>query len=470
MPLHCRVDSGIHLPRAQVPPKLYHRLVKALSAPNPSWEQRRRLGKSTWGVQERLHFVEERDGELRLPRGAAAILKGSARELGVELAFEDLRVVPSEQLPGSASPSLRDYQEKAVEELVAATQGTFILPTGGGKTRTAIACIARLRTPTLVLVGSRDLATQWRDELRAQLGLQAGLIAGGESTVAPVTVALAQALARRPADELEALLECFGFLVTDEAHHAPADLFRSVVDRSPAKYRLGLTATPKREDGLTPLLEFYFGPTLAEVSYAELQRRGFLLVPTVRRLESSFDFPYAGADDFAPMIDALVGDPDRNRLIVDAVAAEVAAGQSCLVLSGRKEHCSLLCKELVTAGVDAAELTGKVSKARRKALLGEAREGRLPVLVATSLADEGLDLPILSRAFLTFPSKAEGRTIQRLGRILRPHPSKRDAVLFDVVDRRLPVLRRHANARRKAYEAVLGLELPKVRGSRQEAA
>jgi superfamily II DNA or RNA helicase len=80
----------------------------------------------------------------------------------------------------------------------------------------------------------------------------------------------------------------------------------------------------------------------------------------------------------------------------------------------------------------------------------------VPVLVATSLADEGLDLPRLSRVFLAFPSRAKGRTVQRLGRLMRPHPEKRRPLLVDFVDSRVPLLRRQHNERRRLYDAVLG--------------
>jgi superfamily II DNA or RNA helicase len=56
--------------------------------------------------------------------------------------------------------------------------------------------------------------------------------------------------------------------------------------------------------------------------------------------------------------------------------------------------------------VSAAVLTGEVKRERRKVLLDEARAGELSVLVATSLADEGLDLPRLSRVFLAYPGRA----------------------------------------------------------------
>jgi superfamily II DNA or RNA helicase len=130
----------------------------------------------------------------------------------------------------------------------------------------------------------------------------------------------------------------------------------------------------------------------------------------------------------------------------------------------------LACKDAIGAkGVSAEVLTGEVKRARRKELLGEARAGRLSVLVATSLADEGLDLPRLSRVFLVYPGRARGRTVQRLGRLMRPHADKTDAVLFDFVDRKVPILRRHHLERRKLYAEVLGVPASKL-GMRRGAA
>ena len=126
-------------------------------------------------------------------------------------------------------------------------------------------------------------------------------------------------------------------------------------------------------------------------------------------------------------------------------------------------------KSLTAEGVSAAVLTGEVKRAVRKELLDRARAGELAVIVATSLADEGLDLPRLSRVFLAYPGRARGRTVQRLGRLMRPHAEKTDAALFDFVDRKVPLLRRHHLERRKLYAEVLGVPASKL-GTRQGAA
>jgi superfamily II DNA or RNA helicase len=234
-------------------------------------------------------------------------------------------------------------------------------------------------------------------------------------------------------------------------------MFRSLVHRCPARYRLGLTATPEREDGLTPLLEWYFGPPLAVVTHEDLVAAGVLTLPEVRTVETGFTFPYENLDDYPWMLQRLVTDERRNALIVETVAAEAQAGHTCLVLSGRIDHCEELRDRLLEAGVTAEVLTSVVGKARRAELLDAARSGRVQALVATSLADEGLDLPRLSRVFLTYPGRARGRTLQRLGRLMRPHPDKTDAVLFDFVDERVSVLRRQHAERRRLYAETLGV-------------
>jgi len=454
--MRARVDAGITLARADVSPKLEERLRRALSFPNPEYLDRLRLGLSTRGVPERLCFVEESGAELRLPRGAIHALRRLAALESVIVHCDDRRVLPADGLAGLSVPSLRTYQDRALSALVNVTQGTAVIPCGGGKTRLGVAAIARLRSPALILVHTLDLAEQWRGQLRDLLGIEAGLIGDGEEAIAPVTIALVQALARWERTRLDALLGRFGLVIVDEAHHCPSTTFRAVVDRAPARYRFGLTATPDREDGLTPLLDLFLGPSVTTVTHEELVAAGVLKLPEVRTIETGFAFAYESAADYARMLDALVRDDERNALIAGHVVAEARAGHLGLVLSGRVDHCETLCTLIRQRGVKAELLTGSVKKERRTALLAGARAGKVPILVATTLADEGLDLPALSRVFLAYPGRARGRTLQRLGRLMRTHPDKHDAVLFDFVDRKVAILRRHHVERRRLYAEVLG--------------
>ena len=469
-----RVDAAIAIERRELPAKLLERLRRALSFQNPAYLDRRRLGLNPGAEPETLCFLSETGGEVRLPRGAIDALRRLAALDGVEVTCDDRRVLPTAQLRDLPEVPLRDYQARAVDKLARVTQGTVVIPCGGGKTRVGIGAIARLRTPALVLVHTLDLAEQWRAEIRSLLGVEPGVVGGGEDTRGEVTIGVIQTLVRWEHDRLDEFLSGFGLLVLDEAHHVAASTFRELVDRCPALYRLGLTATPEREDGLTPLLDLYLGRRLLQVPHEELVDAGVLAMPEIRIVDTAFAFTYLGADDYAPMMSELVADGDRNELILRVVLAEARAGHTCLVLSGRVRHCRALARGLRSAGVDAAELTGRVPKERRAELIDRARRGDIGVLVATSLADEGLDLPRLSRVFLVYPSRARGRPVQRLGRLMRPHADKVQPALIDFVDRKIPVLRRQHLERRRLYAEILGVPAsqlrPQVASPRRSAA
>ena len=451
-----RVDAAITLPRSQMPAGVAERIVRAISVPNPaarSFRRRRRFNSEP----DRLYLVEETPTTLRIPRGAVDEVRRALAPYRIPLVFDDHRVLPAARLPVEATPLLRDYQHEAVDLFAQATQGVLVLPTGAGKTRVVMGVVAKLATPTLVLLQSTDLAAQWKTEFASTLGLDAGVIGDGESDVRPVTVALVQALVRWSDVEREALLRRFGLVVVDEAHHVASLQLRSMVDRCPAKYRLGITATPEREDGLSPALRFYLGPELMRVPHDELVEQRVLVRPSVRVLETEFDFPYTGPEDLHALLAALAADEPRARAIAAAIAAEVAGGHVCLVLAGRRDYCATLASELAKLGVATEVLTSRVSRKKRGGVLERARRGEVPVLIATSLADEGLDVPRLSRVFLAWPGKARGRTLQRIGRVMRPHASKDDAVVIDVVDRLVLPLARQASRRASIYRRVLGV-------------
>jgi superfamily II DNA or RNA helicase len=233
-------------------------------------------------------------------------------------------------------------------------------------------------------------------------------------------------------------------------------MFRHVIAHLPGKYRFGLTATPDREDGLTPLLELCIGPQLFAIDQDELVALGYLQRPEVRFLESRFTFDYDGPEDHHELMNALVEDEARNQLILDQVLADARAGHTVLVLTGRVNHCEHLTARIARAGVKAGFLTGSVGKKERRALLEEFREGSLPVLVASTVADEGLDVPRLDRIVLAYPSRAKGRITQRLGRLMRPHPDKAAPVLYDVVDPHVPPLVRQWQERKRIYLEITG--------------
>jgi len=446
------VDGMIRLDPSALPPRAMEILWRGLTFPNPEYVNRVRFGRWVGATPEEITLVERgARGEIRIPRGAVGLLQDAVRAARGRLVFRDRRTT-CEPIDYDFTFTLRDYQARAVEALTSRLQGCAIVPCGGGKTVIGTAAIAETGQPAIVLVHTQDLADQWRETIRDALGIEAGVVADGRIEPGTITVATVQTLATLEGPALRELAALFGVVILDEAHHAPAVVFRRVLSAFAGRYRFGLTATPERADGLTPLLDLCIGPTVFRIDHHELVAAGHLVVPRIEPVHTGCSLE---ADSHAALVARLCADPGRNQRIVELAAREANAGRSVLILSGRVTHCQKLAGHLRKAGVEAEALTGRVARGKRVEVLDRFRAGDLRVVCATSLADEGLDVSRLERLILATPARAEGRTIQRLGRLMRPHPGKGTPVLYDLVDDTV-LARRQFAARKAAYRKVLG--------------
>ncbi len=335
-----------------------------------------------------------------------------------------------------AAPALRlriaarDYQSKAFKAWKAAPQGVVVAPCGAGKTFMGCMAIGDSPTPALVIVHRHDLATQWVERVKAALQHDAVLVTD-PATKARVAIVMVQALQTWTPAARAAFGARYGLVVIDEAHHVPARTWAEVLRDLPGRRRLALTATPEREDGRTPLLLAHCGPQRAIVPIAELQAKGQTLAPLVRVVETRWS-PKPGDDSGAAVTTAR----GRNKRIVDLVVGLTGEGRRVLVLVDRVAHAERLALQLARAGVRASHVTGdpmpRIDRAMR---LDSLRAGILSALVATSVADEGLDMPELDTVVLGTPGAALGRVQQRIGRALRPLKDKLLPLVLDLVDR-----------------------------------
>jgi superfamily II DNA or RNA helicase len=422
--------------------------VKALAVENPAYLAWLRHGKGPQPPRQ-VHPVTTQDagpwaGGAVVPRYAPGIAQADTVDRTTCEAAEAL----------TFRGDLRPYQQQAVEAAVEAGRGVVVAPTGAGKTVIGCGIIAAHDTRALILVHSRDLAEQWVDRVRQFLGVEAGLVGYGKrrkgeaGDEARVVVASLQTLARRSWHELHAWGAPFGVVIQDEAHHAPARTFCGVLAGLRGRHRYGLTATPEREDGLTPWMGASLGPTVAQVDHRVLESAGRVLRPEIR----SWYAPEVDLDDMEAheRARALAEDATRNGGIATEARLLVGRGHVVLALVQLVDHAHDLAELLVEAGLDAVALVGDVKPRDRAAILDRMRAGRVDVVVATSLADEGLDVPRVSAVMLTAPTRNVGRTLQRIGRALRPHDDAPDPVVVDVVDAWGPY-RGYAQARRGEY-------------------
>jgi len=256
-----------------------------------------------------------------------------------------------------------------------------------------------------------------------------------------VVVATLQTFARWSWVELNHWGQRFGLVICDECHHIPAQTWASVMSAMPARYRLGLTATPHREDGLSDWVIWNCGPIVAEIDNSRLEDEGATMKPRIERLRTEWT-PERDVNTYAGVISALCEDEARNRVLLEAIAGQLSQGRVTLLLSDRVAHCRLIAARVNAAHGEgsAAALVGTVSKKKRAEILDNARAGKLLCLTATSLADEGLDVPSLDTVILACPSQHLGRIQQRIGRALRPGEGKGQPLVIDVIDRWGPAM------------------------------
>jgi superfamily II DNA or RNA helicase len=242
-------------------------------------------------------------------------------------------------------------------------------------------------------------------------------------------------------------------IIMDEAHHVPARTVKEVMSVAGGGWalRVGLTATPWRNDDRD--LEIYaYAGTVVEprITSSFLIEYGFAVPVEIRVVKAPrcLSERASGAEGWAKELKVLVECEARNKLIVDlALKAEKPA----LVITNRVKHAELLGKMLRETGLRVAVVTGAVKGEVRKKIYDDLRAGRIEVLVATTLADEGLDLPPLRTLIIAVGGRSKTRTLQRIGRLVRPYPGKKTAVAYELED---PVgfAKAHLQERLKLYK------------------
>ena len=377
------------------------------------------------------------------------------------------RVAPPDRMKWTSAelPPLRDDQQEAVEAWRRARgRGVVVMPTGAGKTEIALAVIFRTRLATLVVAPIRDLMYQWHQRILSRLGYDAGIIGDSYFNLRPVTVTTYDSAYLHMAE----IGERFGLIVFDEAHHLPGSSYRDAARLCTAPFRLGLTATPERDDGRERDLDHLIGPTVyrQEISQARgrtLADYDVVRVPVALDEEEQVRYQAAGRIVQAFLVakrangSATYGwrdlcaesgkDPAARkaqnayflRKSIEDRAAEklrvledlfrLHAGERVIVFAGLNAMAMDVSRRFLVPTI-----LSHVRKKERRAVLEGFAEGTFPVLVANRVLDEGVDVPAAKVAIVIGGQASTRQAKQRLGRILRKTGDAR-AVLYEVVCR-----------------------------------
>ncbi|MBF0376866.1 MAG: DEAD/DEAH box helicase [Desulfamplus sp.] len=425
-----------------------------LRCQNPEYYTLSKLGKWTGKTPKELLFYEENYDSLVCPRGFADEAYGICKKFHNKL---DITVIDNRlELPPvniDFNGQLKNFQTSAADATIKHSHGVLLAVTGSGKTVVALFVIAQRKQPSLVVVHSIELMNQWLDRINEFLNIapeDIGVIGAGKYKIGDkITVGLYQSV-RKHVDKLDPL---FGHIVVDECHKCPSKTFTEAVAGFKAKYRLGLTATAYRRDGLSKLICLTLGEQRYNIEKAPLVKTGDISKAEVICRFTEFNTLLDASSDYTKVIKAISIDQQRNLLICSDIASEDSSGIK-LVLTDRREHAHLIQTILeIKYKMQSRILTGITPKNERDSILNELNTGQITTLIATGqLIGEGFDLPELSTLFLVTPIKFKGRLIQYIGRILRPAQGKSMAVIYDYIDVNIGVLKASAIKRVQTYK------------------
>lgn len=339
--------------------------------------------------------------------------------------------------------------------------GLLSVPCGWGKTATAIKLACELGRKVLVLVNKECLMDQWIESINKFTAGKARVGIIQQSTVdvkdKDFVVAMLHSISAK--DYPKETFEDFGMTIIDECHHLGSEMFSKSLRKTASKYNLGLSATPRRKDGLSIVFHHHIGPLLHTEKRQGANRvliKRFKLNSSSTKYETLY-MNGGKIKNTGGMIGNLCEFETRTKLIIDSVRQLMKQRRKILILSSRREHLETIYDLLGSSGI--LTIDGKpitfgyyrgnqgLSKAEHKKMLIQSAKCDI-VLGTYHIASEGLDIPDLNTGIQATPcSDVE----QAVGRILRKYHSDLNPVWIEFVDKcgNFPT---HASTRAKLYK------------------
>lgn len=411
-----------------------------LTLPNPEYAKKARMGFWLGKTPKNISLYSMKDGAAVLPYGCWDDVKAIAPDI-----LELRQFAPACAVNYGEPIPLYDYQERAVQAMYDKGSGILLSHTGSGKTRMALALIKKLGLRTLWLTHTGELLRQSKSAAEEFYDKELlGTITEGKINIGSgITFATVQTMSKI---DVHAHAYTWNVIVVDECHRCAGSptkltMFSKVLNALAAQYKIGLTATAHRADGLIRATYALLGNITHEVSDEDIADKVMdaRVIPIFTGVELHKScLATDGTRNHGKTINYITQHSGRNQLIVDTMIENKDVAS--LVLSDRVEHLIQLMENLPDDMRDKAVIihggmTTKAGKAAREQAIVDMRSGEKLYLFATyALAKEGLDIPRLENLYLTTPQKDKAVITQSVGRIVRVAEGKGVPTVYDFVD------------------------------------
>ena len=480
--LHITLSNGIYVDNTNLKASIQNKIRRMAAISNPIFYKNQVIGTSNYDTSRWIYLGKDHlSGYIQIPRGLYDELLEHVNQTDINYEIEDERQ-QGRNINVAFHGELRPEQDMALKGLTKYDNGILYATTAFGKTVVSSAIIAQKKVNTLIILESSALMEQWKEALDKFLNINEelptyetktgrvrkrksliGTLQGvHDSMTGIIDIAMAGSLCKK--GEYHKLLNQYGLVIVDECHHSASETIANILKEIKAKYVYGVTATPKRGDGLEKINYMLIGPirySYTAKEKAKEQGIRHLVYPRFTRT-----VPPRGVitNNMHPneAYEIIHNNDIRDEQIIEDVKNCVSVGRTPVILSRYKDHSGKLYERLKSYADHVFLMTGNNSKKEHKKILEQMRQvdkDESLILIATgSLVGEGFDFPRLDTLFMATPVSFRGVVEQYAGRLNRDYAGKQNVMIYDYVDSHIPMFDNMYVKRLKAYKQI-GYEL-----------
>jgi superfamily II DNA or RNA helicase len=380
---------------------------------------------NTYSEEKVILYEELPDGTINVPRGCVPHETQHTHQL---INFN---------LNCQLRPEQRNVFNRTLRHFEVKDGGIIKADTGTGKTVIAIAIIQMMSLKTLIVVPTSHLMTQWRERLKTFSDLtddNIGTVVQNQCDYrGPVTIGMIHSLSKK-GKYPSGMYNAFDLVIWDEVHRLGAPTFSETGKLFNSAYRLGLSATPKRKDGMEPIFKAHIGEVIKTGIVQTIKPT--VLVLKYEDLDGNHSrYVFGGEFNIGAYTTHIATRPSRNKLIVMAITAAHSKGRKILVLSDRLDQLNYIKKQLGT--IPLGWFTGGKKSGHTRDI----------ILATYGSAGLGADLPDRDTVIFATP-RAEVE--QATGRILRGVTAK-EPLVVDILDTRSTMMNSWYGVRKRFY-------------------
>lgn len=457
------LNDMIYIDKANLNASVKNCFRRLASFANPEFYKKQRMRMSVYNIPMVIDCSKEDEKYLKLPRGTFEYLKVLCDENDIKMNITDKRN-SGLLLDCKFNGKLRKEQEEALSNIMMYENGILKAPTGFGKTVICCKLIANKKTNTLIITEKLQLLKQWRERISEFLDIkEVGQIGGGKNIITnKIDVASIKSIWNN--GNFNDVVKNYGMIIIDECHHLAAFTYESAVNTVNSKYVYGVTATPDRENGHTPIIKMQCGDIRYEVDVKKFNKE--LKIPMkVYVKKNHLEFVNKNITDYTinEINNFITKDILRSEKIIKDIKDEYKNGKNILVLTERIEHLNYFNEKLskitdnvfVYHGGLGKKILKKYDELNNQIIETKANK----ILIATgAYIGEGFDDSSLDVLFLTMPISGITKVTQYTGRLHRKNNSKKEIIVYDYVDDNFSQTRNMFEKRKRTYEK-LGYEI-----------